>query len=135
MRFEFQFGSLSSTSPVPPPQPLWQSFTLTAGNNAFGWGYAIAPIVSAPLGSIDREPYREGDLISFWEAPDDSRVIVTFAGDAVDQLAGQTFRIGGTTLGVLTEAIYSPANDWTILELDPFWMVDGQPYIVERVPA
>lgn len=120
---------------VGPPSPLWQNFFIIAGNNPFGWGYAIPPLVSAPLGSITEQPYSGGDLISFFEAPDDSRVIVCFSGDAVSQLTGYTFNINGTVLGVLTPPEYDANNDWTMMQLESYWMIDGQAYIVHRVEA
>lgn len=116
-----------------PQPPLWQSFFIVAGNNPFGWGYAIPPLVSAPLGYIIGEPYEGGDLISFFEAPDDSRVIVCFSGDVVSQLSGHTFNINGATLDVMTPPVYDAINDWTIMYLESFWMIEGQGYIVHRV--
>lgn len=116
-----------------PQSPLWQSFFIVAGNNPFGWGYAIPPLVSAPLGDIIGEPYDGSQLISFFEAPDDSRVIVCFSGDVVSQLAGYTFNINGNVLGVLAPPEYDANNDWTMMQLESYWMVEGQAYIVHRV--
>lgn len=116
-----------------PQPPLWQSFFIIAGNNPFGWGYAIPPLVSAPLGEIIGEPYEGSQLISFFEAPDDSRVIVCFSGDVVSQLSGHTFNINGTVLGVLTPPEYDTDNDWTMMHLESYWMIEGQAYIVHRV--
>lgn len=116
-----------------PSDPTWQSFFIVAGNNPFGWGYAIPPLVSAPLGEILSEPYTGSELIAFFEAPDDSRVIVCFAGDMVSELTGHTFNINGTVLAVMTPPVYDEGNDWTMMFLESFWMIDGQAYIVQRV--
>lgn len=112
----------------------WRNGLFVAGNNAFGWGYASSPIVSAPLGQLINGPYAEERMIAFWEAPDDSQTIVCFSGDMVGELAGQTFQVNGKVLAVLTPPVYSAANDWTLMYLEPHWMIDGQAYVITRVP-
>lgn len=116
-----------------PPVPIWRNGVFVAGNNVFGWGFAIPPIVSAPLGELVDEPYPLSNLIAFWEAPDDSRVIVCFSGDMVEQLNGYTFNINGTVLDVIEGPTYSPENDWTTMFLESFWMTSGSAYIITRV--
>lgn len=119
---------------VPNP-PGWQNGIFVAGNNAFGWGFAIPPLVSAPLGTLIEEPYTGGDLIAFFEAPDDSQIIVCFVGDVVSELTGYTFNINGAVLDVLTPPAYSVENNWTLMFLEAHWMIDGQAYIIHRVPS
>lgn len=125
------FGGLGGKK-APPQPPSWRNGVFVAGNNAFGWGFAIPPAVSAPIGVIVDQPYTGGQLISFWEAPDDSRIIVIFSGNVVSDLNGYTFNINGAKLGVVEPPSYSANNNWTFMYLEPHWMIDGEAYIIYR---
>lgn len=117
---------------ISPPQPVWETFFIIAGSNPFGWGFAKPPLVSATLGSITNEPYSDSELISFFEAPDDSRIIACFSGDIADSLNGHTFEINGKVLAVIQGAEYDAANNWTMMFLESYWMVEGDAYVVHR---
>lgn len=132
--FQDALGNAQIAQAVKGLSATWRTGAFVAGNNVFGWGYASPPIVSSQLGTMVDEPYSGGRLISFWEAPDDSRIIVCFSGDVVDQLDGYTFQINGTVLNVTEGATYSAANNWTIMYLEPHWMIDGEAYVITRVP-
>lgn len=121
---------------VTPPDPIdpWKAGLFVAGNTAFGWGYGKPPLISSELGTLVEEPYAGGSLIAFFEAPDDSRIIVCFTGDVVGDLTGYTFTLNGAKLAVDSPASYSPDNDWTIMFLEAHWMIDGDAYVIARVP-
>lgn len=118
-----------------PVQPVWETFFIIAGSNPFGWGFAKPPLVSATLGSITNEPYSDSELISFFEAPDDSRIIACFSGDISDSLNGHTFEINGKILAVIQDAEYDAVNNWTMMFLESYWMVEGDAYVVHRTPV
>lgn len=122
-----------ANAPQPPVDP-WKAGIFVAGNTVFGWGYGKPPIIGSEMGTLVEEPYADGELVAFFEGPSDEQVIVCITGDIVDQLDGHTFSINGTTLSVLTPASYVPENDWTLMFLEPHWMIDGEAYVIARVP-
>lgn len=119
---------------IEPDHGEWQASFIVAGHSPFGWGFGKMPLVSSPLGTIINEPYSDSELIGFFEAPDDSRMIVCFTGNILDELEGHTFSINGKPLKVFEKASYNALTDWTIMFLESLWLIEGDAYVIVRIP-
>lgn len=90
-------AALAVSGLTPPPAIIWQTITLTAGDEGqwvgFSDGGANRP--QPAFGSIDAQPTATTELLALYDDTVSDVYLVVFAGDYVAEMTGLTLSIGG----------------------------------------